>query len=137
VNERANDSERGQRGAALRQNNPRQRRVKKKKKYFDNRIMRGMSAEELEDLSEQALEMAKHLKEDQPTYELALMNGVEDWSYYTVRFGMVRSYRGESLVAMGNGTKWRCIGHPPALDENTISHNGWIEMIPFSLRFSR
>lgn len=44
----------------------------------------GMSADALAKLAERAQTLAADLRKEQPSYELALENGVEDRSYPTV-----------------------------------------------------
>ena len=65
-----------------------------------------------------------------PTALLAIAAGVEDDSYSTVRYGMVASYRGEAMVTLPNGSEWRCVGHGPQGNAETLARDGYIEMIP-------
>lgn len=90
----------------------------------------GLSAVALQALAERASALAKDLRKGEPSYELALENGVEDRSYNTVRYGLVGSYRGEAVVTMANGRKWRCVGRGPRGDASHISAEGFIEFIP-------
>ena len=90
----------------------------------------GLSADALTKLAERASALAADLRKEQPSYELALENGVEDRSYPTVANGYVSSFRGEAVVTMANGRKWRCIGRCPRGDASHISKQGYIEFIP-------
>ena len=66
----------------------------------------GMSANALTKLAERASALAKDLRKEQPSYELALEAGVKDKSYLTVREGLVNSYSGEAVVTMADGRRW-------------------------------
>ena len=90
----------------------------------------GLSAVALQALAERAQALAADLRKQQPSYELALEAGVEDRSYNTVREGLVNSYRGEAVVTMADGQRWRCVGHGPRGDASHISRDGYIEFIP-------
>ena len=90
----------------------------------------GMSADALTKLAERASALAADLRKQQPSYELALEAGVEDRSYNTVRYGLVGSYRGEAVVTMADGQRWRCVGRGPRGDASHISSDGFIEFIP-------
>ena len=90
----------------------------------------GMSADALTKLAERASALAADLRKQQPSYELALEAGVEDRSYNTVREGLVNSYRGEAVVTMADGQRWRCVGRGPRGDASHISSDGFIEFIP-------
>ena len=92
----------------------------------------GMSADALTKLAERASALAADLRKQQPSYELALEAGVEDRSYNTVREGLVNSYRGEAVVTMADGQRWRCVGHGPRGDASHISRDGYIEFIPLT-----
>lgn len=53
---------------------------------FDQIDLRGLSADKLESYSKEAAKLALALRQQQPSYELALLNGVRDKSYHTVRW---------------------------------------------------
>ena len=92
----------------------------------------GLSAVALQALAERAQTLAADLRKGEPSYELALENGVEDRSYNTVRYGLVGSYRGEAVVTMADGQRWRCVGRGPRGDASHISRDGYIEFIPLT-----
>lgn len=98
---------------------------------MENKInLSGMSADALQALAERAQTLAADLRKEQPSYELALENGVEDRSYPTVANGYVSSFRGEAVVTMADGQRWRCVGRGPKGDASHISRDGYIEFIP-------
>lgn len=84
----------------------------------------GMNAEELEKLSARADQLAKALRKEEPSLELALANGVEDLSYKTVANGWVSSYRRTCEVTLANGTRWRGEGKGPTGDAWSIGRQG-------------
>ena len=88
-------------------------------------------ANALTKLAERAQTLAKYLRKERPSYELALENGVEDRSYPTVANGYVLSFRGEAIVTMADGQRWRCVGHGPRGDASLI-RDGYIEFIPLT-----
>ncbi len=92
--------------------------------------LKGMSAVSLEALSKKAAALAVDLRESQPSYELALENGVEDCSYDTVRCGTVGKYRGTAEITMTDGSHWKAIGHSPKGTAEYVSKDGYIEFIP-------
>jgi len=91
-----------------------------------------MSATALRDLASALVLRAKEMEGAQPTVELALAAGVRDVSYGTVRWGRVADYRGEAIVTMADGRRWRCVGHGPAGSAEVISRHGYVEFIPLS-----
>jgi hypothetical protein len=95
------------------------------KEFFANK-----SSLELAAIAKQANELASMLKQVEPSYELALLNGVKDTSYNTVRFGLVDSFSGEATVTMDNGNVFKCIGHGTQGGPGYISKQGYIEFIP-------
>ena len=90
----------------------------------------GLSADALQALAKRASELAADLRAEQPSYELAIEAGGKDNGYDTVRCGWVNSYRGEAVIEMSNGKKWRCVGHGPRGDASWVSKDGYIEFIP-------
>jgi len=96
---------------------------------MDEKMMQ-MSPTTLRDLAAQFVARAKQLEAEQPTYALALAAGVRDCSYGTVRWGTVADYRGEGVVTMADGRRWRCVGHGPTGSAEIIRKHGFIEMIP-------
>lgn len=91
--------------------------------------LRGKSAQELEKLAKLAKALADDLRLNQPSYELALQNGVVDKSYDTVANGTISSYGGEAIVRLENGTVWECIGRPSTGSAH-YANDGYIEFIP-------
>lgn len=68
---------------------------------------------------------------DKPTAAMALAAGIQDLSYHTPACGWVRSYSGEVVFHLANGTKWCCTGVPV---RSTGSHayeyqNGAVEIV--------
>ena len=92
--------------------------------------LKNMSCHELEALSKRAANLAKDLRGNQPSDELALEAGVEDVSYTTVRHGLIPSFRGIAELIMSDGRRWKCIGHGPSGTAQFVSKNGFIEFIP-------
>lgn len=90
----------------------------------------GMSANALEALAKRAAQIAKDLRGREPSYRLALLNGVEDRSYNTVRWGCVPSYSGDALIVMDDGSRWKAIGHGPTGTAEWVSREGYIEFVP-------
>lgn len=90
----------------------------------------GMSASALESLAKRATALAEDLRKDEPSYDLAIANGVRDEGYSTVRYGRVPSYSGEALITMEDGRQWRAVGHGPSGTAEHVSMDGWIEFIP-------
>jgi len=88
---------------------------------------KGMSTEMLEQIAENAAKLAKQLRAEEPSYDLALANGVHDESYNTVRFGKVSSYSGKAEIVMENGTRWVAEGHKPTGGADWIGREGFIE----------
>lgn len=92
--------------------------------------LRNMSADALDELSKQAAALAADLRGVQPSYDLALANGVRDCGYDTVRYGWVPSFSGEAEIVMADGRRWRAIGHRPRGSAEHVARNGWIEFVP-------
>lgn len=92
--------------------------------------LKNMSVQQLESLSHAASKLANDLRKQEPSYDLALLNGVRDKSYPTVANGYVSKYSGEALITMADGRKWRAVGHGPAGDAYTVTRQGFIEFIP-------
>lgn len=90
----------------------------------------GQSAEELEALAAEASRLAADLRKAEPSLALALAAGVLDVSYDTVRWGRVRAYRGEAVVTMANGRRWRAVGRPQRGSPEVISRHGFVEWFP-------
>lgn len=93
-------------------------------------ILKGLSSVELQQLAKEATKLASDLQKEEPTYKLALLAGVEDHSYNTVRYGDVASYSGEAVVEMANGKKFKAVGHAPQGGADYITRRGYIEFIP-------
>lgn len=74
---------------------------------------KNMSADRMEELAKELLQFAKDLRKEQPSYNHALLYGVSDCSYPTVANGYVSNYRGEAIIKMANGKRWKAIGHGP------------------------
>ena len=85
-----------------------------------------MSAVELMELSRKAKKLADDLFKEQPSYELAVTNGIIDKSYNTPRWGLVADYRGEAVIEMADGRRWRAVGHPPQGNAHIVSRDGYI-----------
>jgi len=94
--------------------------------------LRNMSADALDELSKRAASLASDLRNDQPSCQIALVNGVRDCGYDTVRYGFVPSFSGEAEIVMADGRRWRAIGHPPRGSAEYVFRNGWIEFVPCS-----
>lgn len=94
--------------------------------------LRGLSANALDCLARRAALLAADLRQQQPSYELALLGGVCNASYATVKHGLVHWYRGEAVIEMADGTKWLAVGHGPEGTAEYVSKDGYIEFIPQS-----
>lgn len=90
----------------------------------------GLSKQELRKLSKKAASLADDLEKKEPSYELALENGIMDCGYNTTANGYVSSYGGEAEIIMDDGSKWKAIGHGPDGDAWSIYRQGYIEFIP-------
>ena len=90
----------------------------------------GMSADALIRLSEQAAALAVDLRKVEPSEKLGVLAGVRDCGYQTVRNGWVNDFRGEGIVTMADGRRWKAVGVGPRGTASTISRDGGIEFIP-------
>ena len=88
------------------------------------------SAAELRSIAAQATQLAADLEATQPSVALAIAAGVCDASYQTVRFGLVLSYRGEAVITMADGSRWRAVGHGPSGTPAFVSREGYVEFVP-------
>ncbi len=93
----------------------------------------GKSAEELRNIAKRALRLAEDTEKSQPSYRLALENGIEDRSYDTVANGRISSFSGEAIICLKNGTKWKAVGHRPTGDAYYVAREGYIEFIPIEI----
>lgn len=89
-----------------------------------------LSSVELKKIAKKALQLAADLEKQEPSYALALENGIKDCSYNTTANGYVYSYSGEAEVTMDNGRKWKAVGHRPDGDAWCIYRQGYIEFVP-------
>lgn len=96
------------------------------------KILTKMSSAQLTHLSEMCQKLAQDLKKKEPSYELALLNGIQDKTYNTVRNGIIPSYGGETIIKMNDGTKWKAIGHRSSGTAHYVSRVGWIEFVLLS-----
>ena len=92
----------------------------------------GMSADQIDVIVRRATSLSKDLRSKEPTYELALLNGIDNRSYRTVRWGLVPSYSGTAIIQMDNGMTWKAIGHKPRGTAEYIEKDGYIEFILLS-----
>ena len=92
-------------------------------------LLKNKSAVELRQLAREAMEIAEDLEKQQPSVELALLNGVQDIGYRTVRNGYVFSYRGEARITMSDGSFWKAIRHGPKGTASDIYKQGYVEFI--------
>lgn len=86
----------------------------------------GFNASELEALAKAAAKRAAELRAAEPSYALAIAAGVVDDTYETVRYGFVRSYKGEATVTMEDGSVWIARGEGPLGDAHSIRRDGRI-----------
>ena len=89
--------------------------------------LKGKSRQELMKLSKKAKKLAEDLKKEEPSYDLALENGVQDVSYNTTANGRVSSYKGKAIIEMDDGTVWKAVGKGPKGDAYSIMRQGRIE----------
>ena len=80
----------------------------------------------LRDIAVMAEKLAADLEKIEPTYELAMAAGIEDCGYDTVRHGWVSKYRGEAIVTMADGRKWKAVGYGPTGGPDWIGKQGGI-----------
>ena len=85
----------------------------------------------LMELSKHAGALSKDLLEEYPTDLLALEGGITDEGYLTHKYGWVKSYKGEVIIVLDNGTKWRCKGVPSTGTGETLFKEGYIEFSPY------
>lgn len=87
-----------------------------------------MSSRQLRKLAKKAMVLAHDLERAEPSYELAILNGVRDDSY-RVQSGEVCAYSGTAIVTLENGSKWKCVGRGAGGNEY-FATNGYIEFFP-------
>jgi hypothetical protein len=87
----------------------------------------GQSSEFITEQIQRLSEVAEDLKKNRPTEALAVFFGVMDCSYQTKNNNLVKNYKGESIVQMDNGKKYRARAHPVAGDGDYINRKSWIE----------
>ena len=92
-------------------------------------FLKNKSSEELNDIAKKATSLSKDLKKEQPSYALALQNGIKDHSYNTTANGLVEAYSGSAIIEMENGQKWKAIGHGPKGNAYYVDREGYIEFI--------
>ena len=93
--------------------------------YFEKNVdeLMNLSSAELLRLAGKIERLAKQIKSDQPTIEMAVSAGVIDRSSPTVRHGTVSSYEGEAIVETSNHT-WYCKGTKPKGNASSIWRQG-------------
>lgn len=91
--------------------------------------MQELKIAEIEALAKKA-DLLEDLLEEKPTIALAILCGVRDISYVTVRYGKVYSYAGEAIVTMANGKRWLCVGKQSRGSSDWVHQFGYIQMIP-------
>lgn len=92
--------------------------------------LNGMSVNELLCLSIRAGQLAMDLRQDYPSYALALEAGIKDKSYRDEIYGLVKSYSGRAVITMENGKKYKAIGRGPVKVEGSDGGlDGYIEFI--------
>ena len=89
----------------------------------------GLSTRELDSLSIRSSKMAYDLREQKPSYDLALELGITDISYETTSFGYVHSYRGRIIIVMSNGDRWIACGHCSKGTSAETKTQGFIEFL--------
>ena len=86
-----------------------------------------MSAVQLEQLANVALDIANDLRKKEPSYKLAILAGVQDSSYKTVRHGRISRYAGEATITMDDGSLWKALGHGTEGSPEFVTREGYIE----------
>lgn len=86
-----------------------------------------MSIGELKLVAETATNLAKELEGHCPSIQQAILNGVRDTSYTTVRYGYVSSFAKKAFVRQANGVVWLCTGHGTSGNAEYISREGYID----------
>ena len=83
------------------------------------------------EVSKHAEALSRDLLGEYPTDLLALEGGVTDEGYNTRKYGWVKSYSGEAIIFLDNGSKWRCKGMPSTGTGETLFKEGYIEFSPY------
>lgn len=94
-------------------------------------MLKNMSSKELIKLSKKAMNLAKDLEKDEPSYQLAIEHGIVDEGYNTTANGWVNSYSGMAEITMENGKRWKALGRRCGGDAY-YAIDGYIEFIPLN-----
>jgi len=89
----------------------------------------GHCSEFIEDQVERLSEIAKDLKKEQPTEALAVFFGIQDCSYNTQSNGFIKNYKGQAIIQMDNGKKFKAIARPAQGDAYYVHKRSFIEFI--------
>ncbi len=92
-------------------------------------LLNGLSSDSLRALASFANNLAGEKEGGQPTYQLALLNGIKECGYSTASWGWVRAYSGTATIVMSDGSKWVATGHGPQGSASRLSRNGFIEFV--------
>jgi len=91
--------------------------------------LKNKSARELRILAKKCNTLADDLQKKQPSYSLAIENGVVDAGYNTTANGYIKSYNGETTITLDDGSVWKDVGHKSS-GNAYYADDGYIEFIP-------
>jgi photosystem II stability/assembly factor-like uncharacterized protein len=97
---------------------------------FDRLI--NLKANQLQLLAMFCNQLSDDLRKDKPSYRLAILNGITDFSYNTDTDPPIHvaSYSGTALVKLDNGSIWKCRGHfacRKSVEQTTVIEQGYID----------
>lgn len=87
---------------------------------------KGLSYEDVKKMMKEAVEVEGLLKKEEPSPRLAVLCGIVDKSYKTVRYGHVSSYSGYTHIKMADGSVWYAEGHGTKGTAESLHAQGYI-----------
>ncbi|MGG4034188.1 hypothetical protein ABEV74_10895 [Paenibacillus cisolokensis] len=91
--------------------------------FYPVKILNPQLAEDMEKIARRIRELSQL---DKPTDELAILCGIQDKSYHTVRYGFVRKFSGLVYIQMANGDVWKAEGHSTKGTPEVLYREGYI-----------
>ena len=91
--------------------------------------LKGLSSIKLRELAYKANRMAEELELEEPSEEMALLNGIIKKDFKPDYGEVVASYSGD-VTFIYKGRKWNAIGHGPSGNDYIVTAAGYIEYIP-------
>jgi photosystem II stability/assembly factor-like uncharacterized protein len=91
-------------------------------------VVSSLTLDECDDLRRFLETRCQDLRNEVPSYEVAIEAGIQDNSYSAPEQGRILSYSGTVTCTGAGGTKWVCTGHTPLLSKsgNVVTRNGYI-----------